>query len=80
MTKNKVLTLLILENGLGASNESRTEKTENRLNPSYTGKWSRGFKKKMLKYLHRKVLTLLILENGLGASFAEITEYITAES
>ena len=37
-----------------------------RLNPSYTGIWSRGLIVKVYRYLYMFVLTLLILEFGLG--------------
>ncbi len=36
------------------------------LNPSYTGKWSRGLHLITIRSTSPKVLTLLILENGLG--------------
>ncbi len=61
-----VLTLLILENGLGESlNVNKTSALRSRLNPSYTGKWSRGTETDNVQF-SVKVLTLLILENGLG--------------
>ena len=42
-SKSNVLTLLILEFGLGVSNATFATQFE-RLNPSYTGIWSRGVK------------------------------------
>ncbi len=62
-----VLTLLILENGLGETAGSNYLVPIASLNPSYSGKRSRGAPSGT-EYLVPEclVLTLLILENGLG--------------
>ncbi len=44
------------------------------LNPSYTGKWSRGNKKNFEHGTVNFVLTLLILENGLGVTRKKLKE------
>ena len=70
-TKNDfiVLTLLILEFGLGAFRLfTRQQCSAPSLNPSYTGIWSRGAQQVLIStHPDIAVLTLLILEFGLGA-------------
>ena len=61
-----LLTLLMLEYGLGVKKQNHMIIKINGLNPSYAGIWSRGLKDGSTMDVDQSVLTLLMLEYGLG--------------